>query len=78
MGYVAKGCGEADPTYTHNLVFLFRDARILRKSVGQESGNCCVFGALFIFVKRKWTAATAEKISDLLAFLQNLPGGAER
>jgi hypothetical protein len=48
------------------------DMRVLRKSVGQESSNCCVFGALFIFVKRKWTAATATKTSDLLAFLQNL------
>jgi hypothetical protein len=34
--------------------------------------DCCILGALFIFVKRKWTGATAAKTSYLLAFLQNL------
>ena len=48
------------------------DMYALRKSVGQEAGDCCVFGALFIFVKRKWTGATAVKTSYLLEFLQNL------
>ena len=47
------------------------DMYALRKSVGQEAGNCCVSGALFIFIKRKWTAATAAKTSYLLAFFQN-------
>jgi hypothetical protein len=35
-------------------------------------GNCCVIGAIFTFVKRKWAGATAAKTAYLLGFLQIL------
>jgi hypothetical protein len=53
-------------------------AQILRKSVGLEWDNCCVFRAGLHFCEKEMNGMMAAKTADLLAFLQILPEWAER